>query len=1057
MIERAAGCLKDGGRALLPKTTKLYRSRRLLHSAFWSHGARDIDLPAWWLCLLQTPTSDDRHDSRRKLGESTAKMAVGLQDFFLDFLYPLQTLAMIRRLKRSANVHQQATRNLRKAARHYTIAADIRHTQMAVNESTENESTDTLDIRSTPKESVQSDLQALLKQLNPQNYDELWQKYQDALEMSVELSAQEFISMISCLGTSKRSVDRERSLAMFESIPVAARRAIHYSKAVSVALSLEDIDSAVLIHNQALSRIQGSVGTSALFRYAVERDNFKIAFEIWRMLWKDKLIYYTMPDVWSGVQNLPLSILLDKATSAADFAASVTKKDQAEAARHFALEIIQCAFNVKGHMFDCAKHWRLIEKVLSFEDSRVLELALRQLLFMRQLLSVKSENRQYGHSALHLYRILRQRTHFHPDLEILKTVLALLCNEISVSGMHMMVEDWRRYRGKLGSRVYKDILRTLARAGQTDAVHELYGEFRRDHGHIFKNSMYHCLLYVHFARADVKSVVAAFDDLQSQPTFQSDVTCYNIIMNTFARVGDTEGALAWFNNLRESRHNPDRNSFMVLMSFFSKRGDRETVHDLLQQAQAEGLNPDIPMIDTLVLANINDQNVEEAEKVVLDSMDMQAEGSRTHMWNTLINAYALRKDLSKVSQLHRQMQDAGVPSDGLTFAALMSSLSIAKFPAPAWKILDKVMPRAGIRRTVLHYAIVMGGYLATKEYAKVFALYQDMLSRNLAPDVSTQNVLLRAAAAVDRGEQIEQVEAGMPLPDLKRARQALDQAIANLNPDEFAAKGPRKFIGPNRLDEAFTSTYFEYMIFLYGKDGAFNQVSQLYDEYVQKADQLGRRDIEASPPVRMMTALMVAHIQAGNHEEVEQCWYSTLDKSEKLACKSKAALSAPNWVLPGRRYIVSLPLQQYLRYLGDLGRIDEMIKVVNDLLHAGYDLRHGNWNIYIQRLAQSPDREHQRLAFEVCEQRLITGWPGWDVLGRPEYMKTKFKKMTKDTVILASKRLPTYLTFVYLTAVFVDNKSTRTRLEKLAPKTVDAVRNMPRINDTEQATILHRI
>ncbi|KAL8866711.1 MAG: hypothetical protein Q9174_006133, partial [Haloplaca sp. 1 TL-2023] len=98
MIERAATCLKIGGRHLLRLRKHSLSKTRSLHSAFWSHGAGDIDLPAWWLAFLQVPAAntqlwESRHSPYAAFNLSSD--GIGLR--ILEFLYPYRTLAFLRR------------------------------------------------------------------------------------------------------------------------------------------------------------------------------------------------------------------------------------------------------------------------------------------------------------------------------------------------------------------------------------------------------------------------------------------------------------------------------------------------------------------------------------------------------------------------------------------------------------------------------------------------------------------------------------------------------------------------------------------------------------------------------------------------------------------------------------------------------------------------------------------------------------------------------------------------------------------------------------------------
>ncbi|KAL9640244.1 MAG: hypothetical protein Q9164_000390 [Protoblastenia rupestris] len=1073
MIERIAGCLEQRGRSLLrsPKK-KLFRSRRYLHSAFWSHGASTINLPAWWVLLLQSPPSEE-NQPRKDRGPSTAGgIVLGLQGLFLDFLYPLQTRTLIRKLKRSANAHYQAAQSVKQCSRSYTSTATslITNTGEGVNWlQREIEDHGSTGVEYDGKQARKRLHELLDEERTKTSCDALWQRYQDLSEQSEVLSSHELIRMLLCLRASKCSTDTERLLALFESIPIGERRAIHYNYAISAALELKDAQTAVYIQHEALSRLHSSVGTSAILRHAIMQNDWKLAIGTWQIFWNAGIGYYLQNDIWAGIEALPLSKQMEKAMNAADHAISEiesTGSRSPSAARDFAMELIKRAFQIKNIVFNVELWRQLHERLETFRGhDAALQTTALDIVSIEQALSLKPEN--FGSAALDEYCHLRHRdTNFVPSKQMLQSLLdRVVGSRKFTETMRIVVDDWRTYCGKLDVAVYVRMMKNVARNGDVDKVHELFKAYCTDHGKPQEDAVYHSLLQAHYRRADPEQAANVFDDLQRSHGFVPDVIGYNIIIRAFARVGDVEAVENWFEKLQMSGIKPDSNSYFSLMLVYSKRGDLDAVLETSQEATAAGLKRTLAMVDVLVLANVNDEKMVEAERLLEEALNMDLKGPRTHMWNIVLNAYALRKDLDQVTRLHRRMQKAGIPSDGMTYAALITSLSITKQPQLAYKVLKKLMPAVGVRPSVLHYATVMGGFFQTKEYGQVFLVYKDMLRHKFSPNLSTQNVLLRAAASV--GETSVKEESDKEI-DFTRARQVLDQTISNLDPSELTSTEPRKFVGPHRLDEAFTSTYFDYMIFLYGKAGAFDKVSEAYNQYLTTSHQFSQRDVESSPPMRMLSALLVAHKSAGNAEQIDQCWYLALHKCEILACKVSAKdLSQPNWVLPSRRFIINLPLQHYLGYLGDQSRFEDMVNVVNDLLRSGYDLTHHNWNTYIQYLTRSPTIPYKLLAFTLTESTLMPHWTGWEVMGRkPLDIKYRFRGRAKDALKDPAKRTPTYLTFVRLTAAYVELGFGRSRrrseeAEKLESsgqvrRTLDAVRNLPFIDDWEQRTILNR-
>ena len=972
----------------------------------------------------------------------------------MDFLYPAQTVAFFQRLASrdvTTLLGHRRERTPHPRSRAYTSSAS----EFASNVGSKSVEGDAERILAnvTTGDEVRKRFSGLLEDAFPSgSHDELWQAYQSLQDLSLSPSPAELIKLLRCLSTSRSKLDTERSLILFATIPVPERRAIHYNHAIAATLYQNNLETALELHREALSRIQVSVGTSAILGYTIQREQWEPAIETWHRYWFYKQMYVERPDIWVGIDALPLPELMGKAASAADFALHVAEsasEEGATAARDFALQLILRSFVIYGTMFDPDKQRDLFEKAKALKQPG-LEMYQSAI---SQLLSIDSPD--HGRAAINRYREMRNTPPLVPDHDLMNQVLGRLCAIHSPTGMFLMLEDYRRYHGGPTPFTLKQIIRELAYQGNSEAVFILFEEFRTRFRNPKGTSLFNSLLFVFFRRAQAEKVVQVFQSLQKDYGFAPDLGSWNLVISTFARVGDYDGALSWFNKLAENKLKPDAQTYVTMMAMYARRGDLEAVAGLLRQSRSDGVNTTIEMMDNLVMTYINNDQLDKAQRIVDEALQMELKGSRTRMWNLLINAYAMRRDLEKVSQIHKRMQQAGVPSDSMTYAALMQSLVIAKQTDAARKILQVVMPKSRIRASPLHYAIVMGGYIAVGEHRKVFVLYNRMLKRNMKPVPSTQNAILRAAASIDlkqaRKDGVEGVQT-----ELTRAQGVLEQTLADMDPMELAGREPVKFFGADRLDEAFSSSYFSYMIFLYGRRNAFDKVSELYERYTATAQKF-RHDVELSPPIQMISALMVAHVSANDYDEVEKCWYLALDKAEKLARRSTASnFSEGGWVLPYRRFIMNIPLLHYMKSLEAQHRIDDITTTIDDLHFSGYALTNKSWNAYVQVLVRN---DQEALAYRLCEEQLMDGWPGWESFGGTWNLKKRFRAV-KPTRLQPNRRMPSYPTLVFLAGAYMDAQSEAGKkleeLRKAAPRTVDAVTNMPRLNDEWQSSVLRR-
>ena len=1048
---------------------------------------------------------------------------VSLQLFgggFLDFLYPTKTLVLLQRYVSKESVHPRSY--LQRLSRPYTSAAD----GLRLDDNRDVDHTETPKVRLESEQTYVPPISAFTKEevgkivgvdaiqgahsrpppaqvleANPpvgnipqdieqpvadngistlsqsttlaREYDQAWQKYRDLQMESADGPSDELSALLEELrvrGSVLKAVRARRILTLFGTLSLEKRRSVHYDSAIQAALHLDKLQTAVALHREALSRLQGSFGTSSLLRYAVEHDNWQVAVGTWDAYWQEKQLYFERPDLWKDVDSIDLDLLMNKALAVTDLATGTTEAIGWEAnakIRMFASQLILRAFCRYNTTFDLAKHQDLFARFMTLTEptSEHFQIAITQLLSVKRLDCSKA--------AISLYMELRKIQGLIPRPKLIEDMLVKL-TEFHSSNVLMVFDDYRHYHKVPSKRAFRLTTVEMAFQGDAKAVHSLFGEYILHFGHPTDPKMYLQLLYVYFRRGETQKVIRMFNKLSSSFNFTPTVACWNIVISAHSRVSDVEGALQWYNKLLESDLEPDPFTLTTMMSMYANRGDIEAVEDLLRHCEEQKIEKSIPMVDTLVLAYINNDELDQAERLAEQALTINLTGSRTRMWNTLLNAYALRRDMEKVSRLHNRMQEANIYSDGITYAALMQSLCVSHQPLAAYKILRIVMPREEIRVTALHYAVVMGGLLATKEYDKVFRVYNRMRKRNVKLSFSTQNLLIKAASFLDIAENEEEGRVGESAT-FERAEELLDQVVESMDPMDIAAKEPIKGIGSQRLDEAYSASHFEYLIFLYGQHNAIHKVAELYDKYIATTKKLREHldvdatqkvqgDMVVSPPTKMLSALMVAHIKSQEYEEVERCWYLAMEKAEPLARRSKRTdLSKPGWVLPSRRTILSLPLLHYMKALVAQGRVNDIQSVIDHLHFCGYALDSKAWNLYVQSLATNGQ---QVQAFNVCETELMPGWTGWGRRGTKGLRLKRRIHASQPKAWQPSERMPNYKTMVFLAGAYIDLRSryafegawntTMEDLHRTAPGTVEAVNEMPRIDDDLQTSVLRR-
>ncbi|KAL8725724.1 MAG: hypothetical protein Q9166_007174 [cf. Caloplaca sp. 2 TL-2023] len=1084
MIERVATCLENGGKHILRIPKQTFRTHRSLHSAFWSHGAGDIDLPAWWLAFLQVPSTHDQSWPSKENATAAPKAPPdGISLGLLDFLYPEKTLAFIRKCvstNATAVRHRRRSQLLLQRSRAYTSAADtsvavsIGQDDTAQNVSTEDAVKDVVSgqVAIGEEDRLTARFQQMIsaKEQLP-NGRELWQAYQEMRQASLSLSDRDLSRFSRLLSTSTKAFDLERTIDLFNDIPQERRNASHYKYAISAAIKQSDLSGAMAMHQEAASRIKGSnFGSSIIFKYAIQHSKWDKAQEIWSYYLNNQVIRFGQPIlyIWNDINTLPISELMEQATRAVDFTIRRIKAssfDDASPMRNLAISLVQRALQARNMEFSTSLQLQMLRRTRHIQqpDLSMLKAAVLQ------NLSLGLQSSGHNNTALKLYRRIRADENLAPDLDLLMAIVKRFSALRDSPGMYEVLEDYRKHHEAPPRRAYPLLMGQFARHGDFVTVDELFREFVARYGNTEIASHARFLFYACFRRAETDRAGVLLQSLENMYGYVPDLQVWNLLLATYARVDDCDGAMSLFRKLIAAKISPESSTFGILMGMFAKRSDYEATTDLYEQARSTGIEPSFEMVDSLVLALVTGDRFDEAYQVAEEALTMDLEGfrrrppylagnfPRTRMWNTLLAHCAMNGQLDKVANIQKRMHEAGVSFDNMTYAALMQSLCIKKMPGVAKRIMDLVMPKNGARPTPLHYSILMGGFITTNEPHRALQLASDMLEKNIVPTFSTKNNLLRIASKVDEQEYEQGNPKDYPLK-ARRAEEILAQTLHSLDPMELAPIGPNQRAQSNPVNVAFYASYFPYMISLYGKKGSFDRVVDMYDTYTSTA-QKWNHGREPSPPVQLLSALMVAHTGAGEHAETEKCWHLALAKSETLARRVNADTAQPGWVLHRYRFILALPLTRYMQSLQATSRVDNIAATVAYLQHAGYQLSVQNWNKYIQILAQEG---RSRQPFELCEKQLMDGWPGWEQFGSPIRAKRKIKKQWSPKSWERGRPFPHYETLVYLARVYMDVKSMPygtgrellQDLERVASRTMEAVLKMPSFDDEIQDNVL---
>ncbi|MCJ1449193.1 MAG: hypothetical protein MMC23_009712 [Stictis urceolatum] len=1067
MLERAPACIEHGGRSIARFSRKAVRSRRSLHSAFWSHGASEINLPSWWIALLQQPPPERTKNRQSIVDTAKSCLTAGLTDgCFLDFLYPAKTLSLIHKLAVRDPAH---IRTRQHASRTYTSTAigeslaldsDADHASQLVGDMLRMDDQD-------------EKLRRLVRR--QKRYDDECQKLvlgKDEtaylLEDKPDESVQQLAEHLHTAGHELAEEYAEKILAYLHKIADSAYwQPQHYAMAIKAHMLLDDKDKAMASYTQALQNFQDHIATPTIIRIALERKNWQLGVEAWDAY---KNTVQAEEFFWSGIQDMDSQKLVQNAMQLC----RVVRQSEHGAdtfLRQFAISLVENIYSmrhVKDFNIPAYDHYKLFMELrdLTRLSQRQYSLAIEQCLSLR-FPKGDANLRKFGENAIRFYMTMRQRKDLILDRELLENLFKRACNIHNID-TQLIFKDLKDRFGLPSQRLYIFMLKEHEHRNDARAVYALLREIEESYKDPMSSKLALRILRMHAQRKELPEAIRLFSSLRDRTGELPQLAHYNVILTAHTHVQDIDGANKWLREMQSRGIQPDLHTYFPLLKHHARRGDIIAVERLVEDIQKQGLPAHVSIIESLIQAHIENEDLDEAQELLFESEDMELEGDRVYMWNLVMTAFAMRRSLEDLDNLRRKMRDANIAVNEMTLAARLQALCIRSNPFNAFRIVRDAKTNTDLRPGAFHYSIVMGGFARTQQYERVFLVYRWMIKHGIMPDFGARVLLVKSAAMIDQKEKRGSV--GMrDQAILQRAEEVLAQLLETSEPDQMmntrSSRGMIKGVPFDSSTEIFSSNFFDYLIFLYGNAKMFEKLEELYSRYVAYATKPMGRDIDRTmpSPTRMLVALMVYHRNASNHQEVERLWNFAVEKSQPLIIREGASPEDENWVLPSRKYILAAPLIQYMCSLADQGRTKEYGQLFQYLAVMGYGIDSKAWNLYVQQTAMNG--EHVQ-AFRVAEAQLMQDWTGWSTDSHPQNVMKRLRKKYPSK-LERNKRFPNYKTLVVLAKVYMNVKSkgffkgdkdaTDPLVEELwqvAPRTVEAVVTMPPLDEGIQRAYL---
>ncbi|KAF2127729.1 hypothetical protein P153DRAFT_432797 [Dothidotthia symphoricarpi CBS 119687] len=1132
MLERASTCLESGGRQLFRAPKPCLRTRRTLHAAFWHHGAGDLALPASWAASSTLDRAGGDTGEVAVAGGKTASAAPN--GALLDFLYPEKTLALLRRLstpgldvvdlRRGAGVRRFSTTPWQSQQLATTAdgsnaeepAVILARAQMA---------------KRLLHQSETEALQELLREQEHGGQELAWQLYSamsdkqlSSLDPAISADLLDYLTLDGDPAVPSRVID------IFDALPPPHRRPSSYRAAIVAYIALRQVAPAILLHEQ-ISANEGpdtlNIGTNTILRRTVFNEQWDLSLRVFRTFMRLNPKFsgqyitnhvrggfaYPLSEVWNEAAQLPdLHEYLDS------FFRYVREvQDELESSEETAQSLKLFVMTFVPHVMDqilTARRpdedfiWNWFIKL--FDTLRDLQLpthvcyehAIKRILEQVRYTDYTNQRKIW----LELYRRYRKQYLYlqdpKPDGKPSHNLLRLLIGRhgfnSSLDRVQDLVKDIRTFypNRPIQAGTLEFLVHLFAQHGETDYVHEYFQEYQSYYEDRISLKILSALPFVYARRVDVTKTKEQFDRISTEFGLTPDVACWNILLLAYVRADDLDGALECFNNCLDSGVRPDHYTFNPMLDFCAKRGDIEAFEALYSKGKQMGipLDNNVRARSGYVQAFLSADDPDGAEAIAQGMLKAWKAGTLrgdplTHTWNLLIQFHALNGDVANARRFYKEMIQHGIPLDSWTYGSLMRSLIEIKQTNAAYKILRVNMVENNMRVYALHYAIVMTGFLKEGQHTLAMDAYERMVARNVDhTEASRQASIL--TMGITQLTSLKKRRAKNPKHRLKYVEQALRQMLFLGGGREIAHRQPRHL---RQLDQhghlAVPESYYGLLITLYNTRGAYKICQDLFRE----AEAVGANEDNYHSPLTLLTAIMDAHLKAGEHAEIAKCWDLARLQADKLVKTFHQALHpAPpppesdslvdaavierfqtSHIAANRRHLLTKATQIYIRSLVKQGGIEDTQqaqRTIRDLLINGFVVDNFTWNEFVQHLALTG---HLTMAFSVCELYLMPRFPGWRELV-PHYIRNErqgYQWMElRHYDITRTAVLPRYKTLVVLASAFSDVRRDESMgvgfdpvteqwmkemLEEKAPLTVRAIETMPRTNDRLQERYLY--
>ncbi|KAK0746668.1 hypothetical protein B0T18DRAFT_156724 [Schizothecium vesticola] len=987
MLERTAASIETCNlHKVLPSSKRIpLVSRRRLQSNFWNHGASDLELLDACRSVTMLPPVAQAPSVPEQPGSTKKPAMMMASSFMLDFLYPAGSTALFQRLRPGflQRFEPSTTIDRLPGRSYHSTSAD--EGQDPIEEALVGAHTGEVPRAAEPLTDLPKthggvpeapprgqepeaaservvDFEALKDMLSStqgKSFDLTWRSF-----LSLDQAGKHALKtkVMAYLSRSNQEADAIRIFELFESqFKPAEWNQTLVGSAIRAKLVMGDPAAAWRIFEAALSKRGIGAGTDALLAHGLEVEDWDFVLNVVAFVaTASKLFgrehFTELPTVGNGNVKEKLSGLykhLDKV------------QPKMKAARLYGQlnDLLKLVFKKSGVRFRTEDAKFILRSIMDAESYE----------FYISWCMDKGRWKMAGE----LYREYRELPGVRVSIVILRAMLDALYPH-DYQGIELVMKDWYKRYDHLELRAYQKIINVFARRGDVKTVKRLSEEVLKHYPASVKanpTSWISSQMHVYAVRGQPSEARRILDETTQRFGRVPGPLFWNILLNAYTRAYDYEGAIDTFSRLCEEG-SPDYASFATMMGMSAVRGDLEFTVDIYKMALDRDVEPDVTMVDRLVEVYCQNDQFAQAENICHKATRAgQIKGDYAILWNTLLNHYAIRRNLDKVNGVLDSMNKYNIRYNNDTYSQLLLGLVQCRQSHHALHFLRVSSSEGVFEPNHNHWLLLMSAFLESNE--PHMALRTGKIMEKLGFPYTSEKAERLIEALTKWNEMPAHLRQGDSQEFVARAMGEFQKSIR-----DHAPQTSREFLSTTKL--------YAQIIFIKTQMRDFASVEELIGLYHKEFPEHSTRE---SLPVRLLHNIMLSDFYEGKYDRVRAIWDLILEKmgqENKLAGQGLGDTGAgavnvgtptKGSVFPAYRWRLSEPLKTMQRLYVVEGDALGLIKLVENVRQRGFELDSRNWNYYVQGLAVL---KRWKEAFEACETYLMPQWTGWKRVRRAQ-------------------------------------------------------------------------